>query len=235
MSFRFLVFGGAALLAAAPAQADRWSGTLAVASDKVLRGITQSDGRAALMAEIGRQTDTGWSAALGVAGPDYPGAGGQGDVTLSLGRAWQLNADWLLQAGAAHYRYFGSRRYGSQHYNELSLALGWQGRLSGQLSWSPDTQGYGAYGPGRRGSVLSLELAAHQRLVGRWVLDAGLGYTDQRGIDAPGYAYGSVGLGWGAGPLQMSLSLIDSRAAARGAATAGHAGRRWVSTLSCSF
>ena len=238
-----------ALLLAAPlAQADGWSGAIGLSSDQVLRGVSQSQGQAGLTLDASHRSDTGWALGLGASTLGRDGAGRPSLLTASLGRHWQLDADWAAQLGAAHYAYPGPlqrRRYG---YDELLATVGWQGRLAASLAVSPNTTRPntarraapqpGAPAPFSQGRALAWELSLHQRLQGRLALDAGLGYFDLhalRGQPAAGYPYASVALGWGVGPVQGFVSVIGSRAAQRRLAQAGAAGERGLLSVVWDF
>jgi hypothetical protein len=217
------------------AQGEGWQGAVGVTSDKVQRGFSENNGRPVALLDLGHAWDTGWAVAGGVAGPVYETLGGQAAFNLSLSKAWQLDDDWLVQAGAGRYEVTGAPRARAYRNKEIYLSLGWRGRISLAASASPDTARGGAGGGLRSGRVWSLELGLHERLMGRLAFDAGLGYLNLDGLQSPGYAYGSLGLSYGWGPLQGFVSFIDSRARAQGAAGANRAGLRWVTTLSYGF
>jgi len=231
--------GWAVIGVASPARADGWGGAVSLASDKVYRGVSESDGRPVLLLDLDRHTDTGWAAALGLAGPVYPDQGGAVELTLGFSKSSQLTADWTLQSAISRHEYPGDARARSYTRTDASLLLAWQGRVFLSLAVSPDTSGYDpAGGEGRRGRTETIEFGLHQRLVGRLALDAGIGYFDQRALrdwGYGGYAYGSVGLGWGVGPVQASLTYIGSQAAARDLAWPSRAGPRWVAALLWNF
>jgi uncharacterized protein (TIGR02001 family) len=224
-----------ALVAAPSARADGWQGSVAAATDKVLRGISQTDGEAVLLLDAYRRADTGWALSVGWASPVYRLQGGKDEWTLGLSQVWQLDPDWVLQLAAGAYRYTGDPAVRLRSYKEFSAALGWQGRLQATLSVAPDYTGYAAGGVITNGRVVTYELGAHQRLTGRLVLDLGAGYSNLQNIQGRSYAYGSAGLSWGWGAAQASLVRIDSSAEARGTVAAPRAGGRWVGSLSWSF
>lgn len=230
-----LLLGLAAALLAPAACADDWGGSMALASDKVFRGVSQSEGRTALLLDLNGRTDTGWVLALGLAGPAYRTQGGTAELTAGFSKFAQLDADWTLQLGFTHYGVVGSDYSRNYAYDEFSAALGWQGRVLATLALSPDTWGANLAGGWRTDRALDFELSLHQRLAGRLALDAGIGYYDLQAVRGAGYPYGSLGLSWGLGPVQGYLTYIDSRAAARGLAPASLAGRRWVASLLWSF
>lgn len=225
----------AAALLTTGARADDWGGSVTLASDKVQRGISQSNGRAALLVDLNRRTDTGWAFGLGLAWPGYGSRNDLGEITLALTRAWQLDAAWAVQLGASHYAYVGDSRGRAYDYDEFSASVGWNGQVFASLAWSPDTSGPSAAGGWRTDQAAAVELTLHRPLIGRLALDAGIGYRDLRAIRGAAYGYGSVGLSWGVGPVQAFVSYIDSRAAQRGLAPDSAARERWVASLLWSF
>jgi uncharacterized protein (TIGR02001 family) len=220
---------------AAAAQAAGWQGAVGLTSDKVQRGFSENNGRAVALLDLGHAWDTGWAVAGGVAGPVYETQGGQAEFSLSLSKAWQLDNDWLVQGGVGRYEVTGAPRARAYRNKELYASLGWRGQVSLALTASPDTARFVPGDGLRSGRVWALELGLHQRLVDRLALDGGAGYLNLDGLQSPGYAYGSLGLSYGWGPVQAFVSFINSRARARGAAGATQAGPRWVTTLSYGF
>lgn len=225
----------ACFAACLPAQAQEWSGALVAASDMVYRGISQSRGRAGLMLDVSRASEGGWNASAGLAAPRDPDrAYGSAELTVSLDKSWALDNDWTMQTGITHYQQLGRGRARHPGHDELTLALGWRGRLLASVALSPNTRGYGI-GYGRRGRAAAYALSVNERLVGRVAFNAGLGYYDLAHISAHGYAYGSVGLSWHQGGFEAYLSRIDSRAAEQQLVWAALAGGRWVGALMWRF
>lgn len=224
-----------ALGAARPARAEGWQASVAAASDKVQRGFSESDGRGVWMLDLGHAWDSGWFFGAGAAAPVYPARGGEGELSLGLSKSWQLDDNWQAQLGVSRYEVLGAAGARAYRYKEAQLSLAWRGQFSVGLAASPDTSRF-APGTGlRTGRVVSLELGLHQRLWQRLAFDLGAGYVDQAGLSSPGYAYGSVGLSWGWGPVQLFVSFINSQARAVAAAGAGAAGPRGVATALWTF
>ncbi len=231
---RVLAMGLICAAMASPARALDWSAELGLASDKVVRGLSLSGGKAALSADVRASTLTGWSASLGLAGPAYRGGGGEGEVSLALSKSWQADADWTLWAGAARYQYPGSVVARHWSYSEISVGANWRGSLSATVASAPDYSGYVGYGASAqrvKGRSQSFDLNWHARLGGRWTLDTGVGYQDISRILGHGYGYASVSLGWGVGPVRVFVSHIDSQARTRRLAPPALAGPRHVVSL----
>lgn len=217
-----------------PARAEGWNGALVLASDKVYRGISQSNGRAALLLDVNHAWAGGWQAGLGLATPNYPTLGGEGELNLSLGRNVELGSDWSAHLGLTYYGQWGAARARALSYSEVSLSLAWRGRVRASLALSPDSPGFRGYEP-TQSRALSAELSLQERLTGPWSVDAGLGHYESRGTQGVGYAYASLGMRWDDGPWQASLNWINSQAARQQAAREAIAGQRWVAALMWSF
>lgn len=200
----------AGVLAALPAAADSWHGTLTLASDDIVRGYSRSGGKPAVLADLHWLADTGWSASFGVSTPALRYLGGKAAYTLAAGRGWQLDADWALQLAATHYGYHGTAAARAQRYAELGVRAGWRGRGTAALTWSPNIAA-DVHGEARKLPALVLDLGWHERLIGRLALHAGLGTQQLQGTRD--HVYGSLGLGWGVGPVQLHLSVIGTDAA----------------------
>jgi len=205
---------------AGPAHAGDWSGSVGLASDKLVHGISQSSQQPSLMLDLNYRSDTVWVAGVGLATLQQHRGNSSAELTLSLAKGWQLDADWLVQSAYAHYQYTDDAPVGLSHYDELSASIGWQGRVNASVALSPNTyswyrQGYHAGAP-RSGPAMTLELTANQRLQGRLAAHAGLGYYQLLDMGNWGYGYASVGLSWGWGPAQAYVSYVSSQAARRG-------------------
>jgi hypothetical protein len=200
------------------AAAGGWSGSVGLLSDKVVYGLSQSGGDPSAVLDLAWQGDTGWSLNAGVA---TLGHGAQRpDAELSLGGgvggAWGDNSAWQLSylrfetVGSA-----ATRRHG---YNQLSLGYGWGEKL--QLSVLHTGGFYApAAGGGRVPSAaLITEAVWHQPLARRWALDLGAGRVNYRHASLPDFNYGSIGLSWGVGPVQVFATRIFSNSRASSAA-----------------
>lgn len=222
-----------------PAGAEGFGGSIGLASDQVYRGISVSGGRAALLTELNYATDTGWSVALGSTWARVDAPARIAQLSFGAGRAWQLDADSVAQLNYVHRSYPGGGRprYYANYddYDELSASIDWQGRWFATVAVSPRVRVRVAPDRVESAPAVVYELAYRQRLRGRLALDIGLGYADPHAAPNGGYAYGSVGLSAGIGPVQTSLTWLDSRAAGKQLAPATLAGRRWVAAAIWSF
>lgn len=176
----------AGLLATHPAGADGTvGGNVALVSDYVFRGLTQTWGQPALQG--GANFDAGgfnagfWGS--GVSARSYPGGGGELDLFAGYGRGFGQGFSW--RAGLYGYFYPGANldRTGlpaqSLDTGEANLALGWRWLT---LKYSRALTGYFGAGPaagfGRssRGTGY-LQLDASFTLEPQWTLSLHAGHT----------------------------------------------------------
>lgn len=200
------------------AAARGWSGSVGLLSDKVVYGLSQSGGDPSAVLDLAWQGDTGWSLTGGVAtlghGAQRPDAelnlgGGIGGAVGDSG-AWQLSYQRFETTGSA-----ATRRHG---YDQLSLGYGWGERLQLGLLY---TDGFYAPAPGGGrvpSAALIVEGTWHQPLGQRWSLDLGAGRVNYRRDSLPDFNYGSIGLSWGVGPVQIFATRIFSNSRASSAA-----------------
>jgi hypothetical protein len=209
-----------ALLASplAHAQADPGpiGGTLAVTSDYIYRGVSQSDGHGALQADLHASSSAGTFAGVWATTRDddfEPGT--SGEMQLYVGQRFTLSSAWSATvAGRADYFVGGPARH-SDDYQEISAALSWLDRYTLSLTAIPNAVRYESviyqYGGSQyeyynvyRSPALVTDVA------GQWLLREGLfggdlyltaaaGYyyashPDHHGPPAVDYVYGNAGL-----------------------------------------
>jgi hypothetical protein len=223
-----LLAGHAAALAA------DWGGGLGLASAQTQRGLSPSLGEPAVFADVYWRFAPGWQASLGAARWATRPGRASGEFTLGLSRAWFLDDDWTLATTLSHAGRLGGRPTRRVDYDELSASVSWQGRGQLLLALSPNTTAALEGGGVARGQTRTLEFTWHERLVGRWSVDAGIGHYDLGDFGRPGYSYASAGLSWGAGPWLASLAYVTNRGVA--ATTLPELRRsRWLVSLWWSY
>ncbi len=148
------------------AEAASVDGSIGVASDYVLRGVSRNQGEPALQGDVNVRFAQGWT--VGVWASQLQLLPGQHTVEFDAFLQWRhaLSADLDLALSATHYSYPDDPRPISYNYDELALSLSWRDQLYATVSWSPSVDLFTTYGfhlePDRR--VLNLELAAHRGL-----------------------------------------------------------------------
>lgn len=225
----------AACLWAGPAVAQAWGGALGFGNDNVYRGVSLTAGRSAWLADLHYDFGNGWLAGVGASAerPQYQDAGAQ--YTFYADRRWQLDDDWSMKAGVVHYESPSNVWRYQLNYNDVTVAVGWRGRVRLALSLSPDTPGVFTAAGATTGFAASAELSVNQPIAGRLAANAGLGYYDLSDVAGFGYRYGSVGLSYGIGDVYVYSSLLWSDANAQRYARGSTDRNRWVTTVVWHF
>ena len=220
----------------------QWGGAVGVASENIYRGVRLDTGPS-WFADLHFVHDTRWVAGVGASAAQPPGRDAGTQFALYLDRRWRAGEDWIGKAGVLHYEAPGID--GDVRYDEANIAIGWRGRWQASLAWTPRLHGgYAgeAYGYGgsthAAASALWFETSWHQPLAGRLAGFAGIGHADFHGVGRHDYRYGSAGLDWGSGPLQLQLARIWT-----GPSVAWHGlyyapvpgGQRWTLALAWVF
>jgi uncharacterized protein (TIGR02001 family) len=207
------------LFAAAQAtlcRADGLGGSLGIASDQVLRGLTESDHQLSWQGDLHYGQD-GWYGgvtAYGVRrGLDRSASAG---LNLYAGYERQFSEDWRAGVRLRHYDYPGYARRNDYDYDEVSLTLDWRDRLTASVAASPDVYAADYEGNYGRGGAFTYELGGRQPLP--WwglIVNAGAGYYDlQHQVDT-GYLYWSAGLSRQWRSLQLDARYVGTSQEAR--------------------
>lgn len=226
----------AALLLSFHARAqDSWGGSVAVTTDYIFRGLSQTDGDPAAQGGIQLQSPAGWS--LGVWGstvdfgsyfsPSY-------EIDLHAARAWALNPDWSVQLALTHYEYLDAPAT-DYDYDELLASLSFQQRITASVGWSPNTSRFGAGRLVENRRALSYELTLLQPLSAHWSICGGAGYYDLRDLFGTGYWFWNTGLAFNWEALQIDLSRIDTNDAAKRLFGYRANGSRWTAAFTWRF
>ena len=208
-----------ALLAphAARAQAESGpiGGSLAVTSDYIYRGVSQSDGHGALQADLHASSSAGTFAGVWTSTRDSnlePGTGGA--LQVYLGQRFSPGGSWSATvSGRANY-FVGGAADHSDDYEEICAALSWLDRYTLSITAIPNAVRY---------SVVSYQIGGYQveyyevhrspafvaDVAGQWLLREGLlggglyltaaaGYyyasrADHHAVPAIDYVYGNAG------------------------------------------
>lgn len=175
--------------AAAPAAPglDRASGYVALMSNYVGRGLSQSVGRPSLQLEVNYYASSGWYAGLDVTTIEwvdkvYPGSSVPLELDAYAGYRW-IREDWTARVYAMRLAFPG--RYAPQQppaarpdTTELVAAVAWRG-LGAKLNYAA-SDSFGT--PDSRGSWY-LDLAAERAFGERWRLGAHVARKQPRGRD----------------------------------------------------
>jgi uncharacterized protein (TIGR02001 family) len=195
----------AALAAPRPAAAFgetlAWGGNLALTSDYIYRGLSESDGRAAIQGDLHADTPGGtfggvWASSR--ARSLEPGA--WADVEVYLGHRFDLSTSWSATLTArSHYLPGGGAGEPSDDYQEVAAGLTYLDRWGLSVAVIPSAVRYWYYQRMPRSPAVITDTSG-QWLIARGVfVTGGAGYyrstgTGPRRFAATGYGYGNAGL-----------------------------------------
>jgi uncharacterized protein (TIGR02001 family) len=213
-------------------------GSLAVTSDYIFHGLSQSDGNPALQADLHYRSDSAAATAENFIGlwsstVSRATTGGTYEVNAYAGRTFLLPAQSSATLSYVHYAYpdaHGTPRY---DYDELASTWAYEDRVFFTAAWTPDSGRYSGHAVGLCCRLLSYGAAVHQSLGHAFTLSAALGYDELK--RAPGYAYWNGGVAYAFGPFQLDLSYFAMQSRAVYVYGDAMAGSRWVGTLMWRF
>jgi len=225
---------------AAQADALTFGGSLALTSDYIYRGLSQSNGEAALQADLHLADARGTF--LGVWGSTrdadlYPWA--QYDLEPYLGQRFDLSNSWGLTLQARGHFYLDPGNESADYY-EISVALNYLDRWVLSLTVVPDAVQYWYDQRLGRTAAWVPEIAGQYAIVGGLFLTGGAGYYYQTasgsGIHAGnGYGYGNAGLAFDYRRLRIEVSYFLTEAKCDEVAPYPSASHRVAATLSWRF
>jgi len=221
--------------AACPARAGP-GGSVAVTSDYVLRGVSQSDGKLAWQGDAHWDFPAGWSA--GLWGSQVALAPHSDSWELDSYLQWHgaLSADWELGAAATYYSYPGDPRPVDYNYGELSVSMMWRDQIRIAASWTPSITLYSSSdGLATHRQAWTLETSWHRYLPARLDVTAGIGLYYPPGLEYAAYSYGDATLGWKYGHWRVNLAWIWAQDASHRQYTAGPVGGPLTATVAWIF
>lgn len=228
-----IVAMGTVLLPALLATAADISGSVAITTDYIYRGLSLSAGQPAAQAGV-QFHSSGWNAGMWGSSVDFQnGAGSAYELDLQAGYTWQLSPDWSMQLGVVHYAYLDDHDTDYDYdYDEVTASVSYQQRATASVSWSPNTSKRTYQGFVRERQALAYELSLLQPLHSQWSVYGGLGYYDLRDLVDAGYWYWSTGLAFTWQNVQIDLLHIDSDSTAT---RLFDADSRWTAALTWRF
>jgi hypothetical protein len=218
-----------------------WGGNLSLTSDYIYRGVSESDGRAALQADVHADTPQGTFAGAWASTRDHglePNAGY--DFEAYLGRRVELASAWNASLSVRSRYFVGGSQEASNDYQEISGALTWLDRWTLSLSVIPNAVRYWYY------SRLSRSPAGIAETTGQWLIGEGLfvtggaGYYRSSGtgagrLAATGYAYGNGGFAFERQRWRLDIGYFFAENQARELFPYPIARHRLAGTLSWRF
>lgn len=224
-------------------------GSLALTTDDVYRGVSQTCGHPAAQADVHIRDvgASGWVAFAGVWGSAglSTGCGSAKELDAYAGYNVALNAD--LSASLIYTRYaFPGGGYGNPHlsgqrydYDQIGTSWDLMDRLYLTVAWTPDALRYERYEIPPRSvqnrSAFAYGLEWRQPLVSWLSVEAGAGYDQMADPSGTGYSFWSLGVTHQAGPLELDLTYFHAADRAVGLFEPDQAGGRVSATVVWSF
>jgi uncharacterized protein (TIGR02001 family) len=221
-----------AALAAVGFDSSRFNVDVAISSDYVVHGITRSQGKPVVQAQLGWTGETGWMAGAWLSTIDLnPGPGPNREIDPYIAKRWALSQDWSLRTDVTRYMFRPSSNYVGYDYTELRSALGFRDILDFAVSWAPDYSGYSWHGIADSRTMLTYEVSAHVPAT-RWLgVNAGIGRRDLQDAFGTSYWYWSAGTEANFERVSFAVTWIDTSYAATELYRAEYAGNRVVATV----
>ncbi|MDE2367908.1 MAG: TorF family putative porin [Burkholderiales bacterium] len=214
----------------APASAAAaWGGSVALASDDVFRGASQSEHAAVAQADAHWRSPEGWfvgawATSIGAQRATF------GDCELDLygGRGWLLGERAVASLRYRRYTYPTSAQGRRYDADEIAAALEFDDRLVLSAAASPDASRYVGAGWALRRRTYAYEASLRQPLTQDLAFVASAGLYDTRDLYGASYRAWSAGLAGKAGPLDIGLVRFGVDAAARRIFRGDSAQGRWA-------
>jgi uncharacterized protein (TIGR02001 family) len=201
---------------------DDFGGSLALTSDDVFHGISQTCGDPAAQGDLHYRSSGGDAPTEFFAG--VWGSAGVGRSTCGKARELNLYAGYTVAAGPdssatltyTHYEYPGGDytlepiagyRY---DYDALEAQWAWQDQLYLTVAWTPDALRYAFYSVARDRTALSYGLQLHHPLPRGFSLAAGVGYDEIADPFGTGFGFWNAGLGYTVGPVQLQAEYVGT-------------------------
>ena len=178
-----------ALIVIRPAVAAEFAGYVALTSDYVKRGVSQSDNHAALQLGADISFDSGlfagaWGSSVDI--DNGPTRHRDSELNLYVGYNYDVSDLWRLSANIVSYEYPGQTGNIDYNYVEYTLAVNYDDRLWLEYAYSPDLYHSNL-------SSENVELYAEFSWSENWRIGSGVGYYDASDLTGQGYGYWQVG------------------------------------------
>lgn len=177
------------VVASASAAANELTGYVAVTSDYVKRGVTQSDSDPALQLGIDLSFASGFYIGAWGSTMDFdngPSRRRDSEVNYYAGYAYDVSDVWRLSGSIVAYRYPGQTGNVDYDYQEFSVGVSFDDRLWLEYSYSPDLYNTNL-------SSENVDLYAEWPVNRTWAIGGGGGYYDTSNLTGSAYWYWQLG------------------------------------------
>lgn len=196
------------LLGAATSVQAQVSGNVALTSDYVWRGSSQTRENPAVQAGVKYAHDSGFYASVWGSNVKFkPDNNASSEFDIALGWSGKLAEDWALDGYYLRYQYPGTQ--GSPNWNEVNAALTWRDNY-----W---------LSVGRSTNAMASKTTGTYALIGvrypvndKWRFEGTLARYFLDSAYADSYTHGSLGVAWGfQAPFEARLTLHGTDSAAK--------------------
>jgi uncharacterized protein (TIGR02001 family) len=180
---------------------DMLTWNLAVTSDYMFRGVSQTDEGPALQGGLDIAWDSGWYIGAWASNVDFDDTDGPDiEVDTYIGYNTDLNDEWNLDLMLTRYNYFGERNgYGDGDYFEVIGALTYAETYTFTLGYTPDIYNLSE-------DSLYFGIGGAWELQNEFTLSGGIGYTTFDSIGLEDYMDYNLGIGRAFGPVNATLA-----------------------------
>ena len=219
--------GGAAVSAWPVAAAAQLTGSLALTSDYVWRGSSQTREKPAVQGSVKYAHGSGLYASVWGSNVKFkPDNGATGEFDIALGWSGKVAEDWALDVYWLRYQYPGSDM--NLNWNEVNAAVTWRDNY-----WL--SVGHSTNAMASRSTGTYVLAGARYPINDRWRMEGTLAHYFLDSAYADSYTHGSVGVIWVfKAPFEARLTLHSTDSAAK-RLFPGMAGSRVEFALQASF
>ena len=186
-------------------ESSNWTWNIALTSDYVFRGITQTNYKPALQAGIDFNFgDSGWYVGGWASNVDFNDPDGPDlEFDAYVGWSHDFSDQWNLDLSAVHYAYAGQRNaYGSIDYAEVIGALTWNETLTFSVGYAPDYSNLDY-------TSTWVSVAGSWEIGNDFSINAGVGHS-QFSDDNGNYTDWNLGVSRQFGPVNAALNYYDT-------------------------
>lgn len=207
------------------------TGYLVVTTDYVHRGVTQSDGHAAVQLGADLSFDSGfymgaWASTVDI--DNGPTRHRDTEISYFAGYGRGISDQWLLGGNVVAYTYPGTEGDVDYDYVEYSVVANYDDRFWIEYAYSPDLYDTGEH-------THNLDLYAEWPLPAELILGAGAGFYDVSRPSGDDYTYWQLGLTRDLGRFSIDLRYHDTNRYVPVVSTPDRAKQRLVLSLRLVF
>ncbi|MBS1201098.1 MAG: hypothetical protein H6R27_1776 [Proteobacteria bacterium] len=199
-----------------PASGQQLYAAVGATTDYVVRGLTRTQGDAAVQADAGFVTTRGTSLGAGASTVDLnPGAGASSEFAIHVAQRLRINMDMAVDLRLTRYLYPGDIDPYPYDYTEMRAGLVFRDVVELAVAYSPDWSTFSRTDGFARGRpALWAEGSASWPISASTNLTGGVGYADVREHTGQAYVYYSIGVEWRWRRLTAGLVLVGTDATA---------------------